>query len=745
MPVQHKFRPHHLALAIALTVGSTQVAIAQQPEVQDVIGVSVDEVVTEKKPTKPRNRAPKSDDKIPDLLAIKNFIGPKEYATAPATNVGQTVTPVLTTPLARPVIEFSEAFYEFLEFPEPTVAHAQLVETREHPLETFEDNYAPVHLSVSKPLQTLEGVSLQLGDADDLLIIEDGADWDGRLDGGKGKNALLLNASKGGNIGETANFAGMRVARGSWELSDEFHGHAEVSAGAALFNNASIKGDALVDSGGLYGGFGNVANLHVDGFLIANAELGSPIIKGDLTFGDTAIFSYEVSPDDITIPVLVRGTAKLGNARFVAHGTPGVYADSIVRPVLFAENIEGEFGEVLTNLAYMKPTLSYGEKEVVLTYERNATKLADLARTPGAQALARSVDTPKTTVQNDAVHALVNSTREAAPIALEQLAAGSNANLAKATLSSVTPVSASMLSAMRQLDSRSGAGHGAGNSPRRAAGGADSGRVWVQGLGHGGKVDRDFDSTLKHATQGLVMGADWRLNEQWHVGLLGGKTQTSLDARQYDGDLDSWHLGAYAVRQDGPLALRLGATYASHDGSSKRRVAFNSFSDRLKGNYNANTQQAFAELGFNLGRNNVTFEPFASLGYQRYQRDSYTEKGGDAALNVFGQTRDNLSTTLGFRAAKTGRLNNGMSLTPRFSAGWKHLYGELDGDTSQQLVKGGKRFAVTGAELDRNSLAVDAGLDLGLSANHTLGVGLTGEFGTESRTHGVMGQWRMAF
>ena len=120
---------------------------------------------------------------------------------------------------------------------------------------------------------------------------------------------------------------------------------------------------------------------------------------------------------------------------------------------------------------------------------------------------------------------------------------------------------------------------------RLAAGGGGNGRVWLQALGNGGKVDRDADSVLKHSTQGLIMGADWRIDEQWHVGLMGAKAQTRFDARQFDGDLDSWHLGAYAVRQDGPLALRLGATYASHDGSSKRRVAFNGFSDRLKGNW----------------------------------------------------------------------------------------------------------------------------------------------------------------
>jgi outer membrane autotransporter protein len=302
-----------------------------------------------------------------------------------------------------------------------------------------------------------------------------------------------------------------------------------------------------------------------------------------------------------------------------------------------------------------------------------------------------------------------------------------------------------MLSAMRQLDNHSASTYGSRSSPRQAAGSEDSGRVWIQALGLGGKVDRDADGILQHATQGLVVGADWRLDEHWHVGLIGGKSQTKFDARQYDGDLDSWHLGAYAMRQDGPLSLRLGATYASHDGSSTRRVAFKGFSDRLKGNYDANTQQAFAEAGFNLGRNNVTLEPFASLGYQRYQRDSYNEKGGDAALKVYGQTRDNFSSTFGLRVARVNTLDNGMHLTPRLSAGWKHTYGDIASDTRQQLRKGGKRFEVTGAALDRNSLSLDAGLDLGLSAAHTLGVGLTGELGNDSRTYGVAGQWRMAF
>lgn len=296
---------------------------------------------------------------------------------------------------------------------------------------------------------------------------------------------------------------------------------------------------------------------------------------------------------------------------------------------------------------------------------------------------------------------------------------------------------------MRQLDRTAGFGNPK-SAPRRAANSKDNGRVWLQALGHGGTLDRDYD-VLKHSTQGLVLGADWGIDEEWRMGVMGGKSKTRLNSRELDGDLDSWHMGAYALRQSGPMSLRLGATFSNHDGSTKRRVAFNGFSDSPAGRYDANTQQVFAEVGYNLGRNNVSIEPFASLGFQRYQRDGYTEKGGAAALKVHGQNQNNPNSTFGLRLAKLNTLDNGMQLTPRFSAGWKHTYGEVYSDTRQRLVTGGKNFTVSGAPLDRDSLMLDAGLDLGLSAKHTVGVGLAAEAGSDGRSYGVMGQWRLAF
>jgi outer membrane autotransporter protein len=272
------------------------------------------------------------------------------------------------------------------------------------------------------------------------------------------------------------------------------------------------------------------------------------------------------------------------------------------------------------------------------------------------------------------------------------------------------------------------------------------GRLWLQGIGSYGKLDGDHGSNgLTQRTKGSVLGADWALDSEWRVGVLGGYSKTDLDTTGVDGSVDSWHAGIYALRQSGPLALRLGAAYSGHQGDSKRTVAFDGFNDRPKGDYDANSQQAFAELGYAMGSGRLSAEPFANLGYQRYHRDSYNEKGGAAALHVDGQTQDNFSSTFGLRLAHLSQLDNGISLTPRVSAGWKHTYGDVDSSTRQAFLMGGTAFNVEGSALDRDSLMLEAGLDVGLSARHTLGVGYSGEIGSNSRNHGLIGQWQMSF
>jgi outer membrane autotransporter protein len=315
--------------------------------------------------------------------------------------------------------------------------------------------------------------------------------------------------------------------------------------------------------------------------------------------------------------------------------------------------------------------------------------------------------------------------------ALEQLAGSQNANLAAATQNATQQLNAQLLSTLRSLPTD------------------DSGHFWVQRLGNDGSLDKHGGSAgLKYGTQGLLLGADWALDHAWRVGVMGAKTNSKLDAQRFSADLDSWHLGGYAVRQDGPLAMRLGAIYSSHAGQNTRHVQFLDYKDSLKGSYDAQSQSVFSEWGYQLGNADFSVEPFAGLGYQRYQRDRFKERGSLRALNVGPQTQQNLNSTVGLRMATAYRFDNRMSLTPYVSTHWKHLYGDVDSQVRQSFRHAPDLvddFTISGTSLDRNSVNLQAGLDLTLSQEHTVSLAYSGENGSNSRNHGLMGQWRLTF
>ncbi|WP_455929020.1 autotransporter outer membrane beta-barrel domain-containing protein [Pseudomonas fluorescens] len=315
--------------------------------------------------------------------------------------------------------------------------------------------------------------------------------------------------------------------------------------------------------------------------------------------------------------------------------------------------------------------------------------------------------------------------------AFEQLAGSQNANLAGATQNATAHISNSLLSTLRTLPND------------------DEGNIWIQGLGNGGKLDKQGGSNgLKQGTKGLMLGADWAVGEAWRVGVMGAKSTSELQAQRFKGELDSLHLGGYAVRQDGPLALRLGAIYSDHAGKNKRDVNLLGYKEQLQGKYDAQSQTVFSELGYQLGSADVHVEPFAGLGYQRYHRESFKEAGGLTALNVGSQTQQNLSSTFGLRLATVYRFDNRMSLTPHLSTHWKHLYGEVDSQVRQssRAAQGNiDSFTITGTSLDRNSLDMQAGLDLALSTEHSVGMTYSAQAGTHSRSQGLTGEWKMSF
>lgn len=603
------------------------------------------------------------------------------------------------------------------------------------------------------------GLALDLGGGDDKLVLLGGSRFIGQVDGGAGYDRVTMDDAAGGRFGDSRNFEWLDVKQGTWTLtgSGDFSDGGEIFSGAKLINQGAIAGNVTVDTGGVYAGGGSVGSLVVNGTLQTNTALGTATITRDLTMGSGSTLAYGVNADGSSAPIKVGGTANLNGATLAINPGSGTYPWQSHYTVLQAGGINGRFGTVTSDYAFLTPTLDYSPTQVGLSYTRNDIDFNQFASTANGSNAANSLASlgKNSTLYN----ALLNTSNTTAGSAIEQLAGSSTANLTSATLGASAQVGSSMLAAMHQLGAGDGllVGLDQHDTPVLAASGVPSdarnlndpnarGRLWLQGIGSYGKLDGDHGSDgLTQRTKGTLLGADWALDSDWRMGVLGGYSKTNLSTTGVDGSVDSWHAGVYALRQSGPLALRLGAAYSGHQGDSKRTVAFSGFNDRPKGDYDADSQQAFAELGYAMGSGRLSAEPFANLGYQRYQRDSYNEKGGAAALHVDGQTQDNFSSTFGLRLAHLSQLDNGISLTPRVSAGWKHTYGDVDSTTRQAFLAGGTAFNVEGSALDRDSLLLEAGLDVGLSARHRLGLGYTGELGSNSRNHALTGQWQMSF
>jgi outer membrane autotransporter protein len=603
------------------------------------------------------------------------------------------------------------------------------------------------------------GLALDLGGGNDSLTLRNGSRFVGVVDGGSGYDRVVMDDAAGGSFGASRNFEWLEVEQGAWTLtgSGDFSDGGAVRNGATLINQGSIAGNLTVDAGGVYAGGGSVGSLTVNGTLRTDTGLGRATIVRDLNMGSAAILAYGVNADGSSAPVQVGGIANLNGATLAVNPGSGTYPWQSHYTVLQAAQVNGTFGKVSSDYAFLTPTLAYTPTQVDLTYTRNDVAFNEFATTGNGTNAANSL---ASIGKNSALYnALLNTSQSSAGAAIEQLAGASNANLTSATLGASSQVGNSMLSAMQQMGGSPGllVGLDQRDTPVLAANGVPTearnlndpnahGRLWLQGIGGYGKLDGEHGSSgLEQRTKGSVLGADWSLNPAWRLGVLGGYSKTDLDATGVDGNVESWHAGVYALHQNGPIALRLGAAYSGHQGESKRTIAFNGFSDRPKGDYDADSQQAFAELGYAMGSGRLSAEPFASLGYQRYHRDSYKEKGGAAALQVDSQTQDNFSSTFGLRLAHLSSLDNGMSVTPRMAAGWKHTYGDVGSSTRQAFVTGGTAFSVDGSSLDRDSLVLEAGLDVGISARHTLGVGYSGEIGSNSRNHGLIGQWQMSF
>jgi outer membrane autotransporter protein len=270
---------------------------------------------------------------------------------------------------------------------------------------------------------------------------------------------------------------------------------------------------------------------------------------------------------------------------------------------------------------------------------------------------------------------------------------------------------------------------------------------WVQGIGAWGRINGDGNAAAVNRNLGGVFtGFDQRFGD-WVVGIAGGYTNSSVNvsARASSANIDAAHLAAYAGTSFGAWNVRTGAAVTWDTIGTTRMIGFPGFFEQATARYSAAQGQVFGEVGYGMAVGRFAVEPFAGLAYVHLSSTSLTEAGGLAALAGGANKEDVGYSTLGVRAATSYVLADGKVLTPRGSLGWQHAFGTITPTANLAFQSAGIPFTIAGAPIARDAALVDAGLDLRVIPQMTLGVSYLGVLGNSVQDHSVKGNFNWKF
>ena len=263
--------------------------------------------------------------------------------------------------------------------------------------------------------------------------------------------------------------------------------------------------------------------------------------------------------------------------------------------------------------------------------------------------------------------------------------------------------------------------------------------VW--GTIGGTRSDADSKGTTAKSTFGgpeVAVGIDALSSEGALAGLAlqWSYKDLAVDARSSQADIHSYSAALYAGRElevgGNVLRLLVGGIYSYHDISSSRSMRTELQRETLAADYSANSVRLYAEGAYSMVvAEKFHIEPLVNFGWSWLRTGTFTEQGGETALEGASNPSENVFTILGLR------LDLPLMESVRVNAfvGWEHQYGSIDPSVEMAFrgLKGG--FCLEGNGWNRDELLFGIGTGVDLGENLQLALNYDGGFGHITETH----------
>jgi fibronectin-binding autotransporter adhesin len=505
----------------------------------------------------------------------------------------------------------------------------------------------------------------------------------------------------------------------------------------------SIVSSAMVESGATLGGSGTIGGLVAkSGATIAPgvlAPFSTLTVDGAASFAGGSIFAVNVNAAGQNDKLVTTGATTISGGTVRVTPAPGTYAPQTRYTLITAGGgVSGTFSALtgLSSLAFLSPALSYDADDVFLgfsvkTAPPSTPLFASIAQTPNQSGIALALQAqPPGSPLFDAI---IGQTVAGAVAAFDALSGEIHASAVSAAFDDQRLPREAVFDRLATPYGGAVAGGAQSVQTLSAPNPAQVFAAWGQAFDSWGHIGGDGNAaTLSNNLGGLIFGADATLQGRYRLGVAGGYDYSTLGlgARSSSGNVSTTYVGLYGGLSDGALQLRGGGFYGYNHYGTNRTAAFPGFADALGSGYGGDTWQAFAEAGWRmpvggLAAYSAWAEPFVGLTGLEIATRSFGESAGAAALNGASATYDYGITTLGLRGEAS--LFAWAPLVANGMIGWQNVFGDVTPNSVLAFASAPSvPFAIAGAPIARNALAVEAGADWRFTANVKLGIYYSG-------------------
>ncbi len=516
--------------------------------------------------------------------------------------------------------------------------------------------------------------------------------------------------------------------------------------------------DNVVDTGGSdlriagtisgSGGFAKKGHgtLHLNG---AHSHTGATVIEqggfsfsgslaGSLILGADSTLLVDANPSGAASHIKVTGsnsTVSLRGGRLAVTAAKGDYAQRTRYTLISAAKVDGTFGEITTDLAFLRPSVGIDEQNVFLVLNRNTAKTTDFARTGDQLAAGRAIERLLATGGGDEVNNAFNtlaSTEVAG--ALEAVSGSSLTSLGRVGILQTSGMNKQVGARLGGLGGDRG-GVMAGPTLQLALADAEIGGLpafstapilpsvtpqarhgaWLRGMTAMGHLDAGSTSSedTRLRSKGLVGGYDFALRDDLTLGILGAYAHAGLHQDQPESDHEraTAIAGLYGRGEHGLFSLDALASVGLDNYETTRQLVVGPLIRQATADFDGKTYNTHLELSYRP-QPTPMLEPHVGLQWTNLNQDSYREHGADDLnLVVSQQSSDSLRSILGVRSRLALPGRNGPAATLDLGIAWAHEFADSGGNDFRLAGDAtGMGFHVDGASVSRDSLLLNLGI-----------------------------------